>query len=81
MVMPITPTIIAKELVTISYLIFIIRIFFSKDLFKLINTKILIFIFFCTWIIFFFVGQYRKYSTFFYNIINYFRLSILKYND
>lgn len=46
MVMPITPSIIAKELVAISYFIFFLRILFSKDLFKLINTKFLIFIFF-----------------------------------
>ena len=57
MVMPITPTIIAKELVTISYLIFIIRIFFSKDLFKLINTKILIFIFFVPGLFFSLMGN------------------------
>ena len=43
MVMPITPSIIAKELVAISYFIFFLRILFSKDLFKLINTKILIY--------------------------------------
>lgn len=52
MVMPVAPTIIAKELVTISYLIFIIRIFFSKDLLKLINTKFLVFIFFVPGIFF-----------------------------
>jgi hypothetical protein len=57
MVMPITPTIIAKELVVISYLILIIRILFSKDLFKLINTKLLIFIFFVPGLFFSLMGN------------------------
>lgn len=65
MVMPITPTIIAKELVTISYLIFIIRIFFSKDLFKLINTKILIFIFFVPGLFFSLLGNIENTLRFF----------------